>query len=75
MPALHERDARAYIERRYNTRVPAARPQPQPDKPSPGQPAKRDIYTLEAGGILIIGLLVLILTLVRYWHYISWGAR
>ena len=33
------------------------------------------IYKLEAAGILIIGAVVLILTLTRYWHHIAWGAR
>jgi hypothetical protein len=57
--------------RRYNTAVPAT--SPQPDHPSPGR--KHPIYTREAAGVLIIGLLVLILTLVRYWHSIAWSAR
>ncbi|MGA8309387.1 MAG: hypothetical protein WB755_05120 [Terriglobales bacterium] len=51
--------------------MPAANP--QPDHPSPGR--KNPIYTQEAAGVLIIGLLILILTLVRYWHYIAWSAR
>ena len=62
----HERGARAYIElRRYNTFVP----------PSSKPPAKHSIHRLEARGILIIGVLILLLTLTRYWHHIAWGAR
>jgi hypothetical protein len=42
-------------------------------------PAKRSgknfIYKLEAGGILIIGALILLLTVARYWHHIAWGTR
>jgi hypothetical protein len=29
----------------------------------------------EATGVLIVGLLILAITLVRYWHYIAWSAR
>ncbi len=51
--------------RRYNAFVPA------PSK----RPAKHSIYKLEAGGILIISALILLLTLARYWHHIAWSAR
>ena len=65
----------AYIDpmRRYNTHVSAVSPQPQ--QPSPKRPSKRHIHKLEAGGILIIGASILLLTLTRYWHHIAWGAR
>jgi len=43
--------------------------------PPSERPAKRHIYKLEAGGILVIGALILLLTLARYWHHIAWGAR
>jgi len=60
--------------------VPAASPQPPPDPISPGRsgerlPPKADIYSLEAGGILIIGTVMLIFIVIRYWHHIAWGAR
>jgi len=55
--------------------VPEANPQPQPDQPAQERPAKSYIYSLEAGGILIIGVVILILILVRYGHYIAWGVR
>ena len=48
---------------------------PQPDQRSPKRPPKSYIHKLEAGGILIIGALILLLTLTRYWHHIAWGAR
>jgi hypothetical protein len=72
----YERDA-AYIKtrRRYNTAVLPADLPPQPDQPSPERPAKLRIYRLEAAGILIIGAIILILTLTRYWHHIAWSAR
>ncbi|MGA9813925.1 MAG: hypothetical protein WBQ64_14160 [Terriglobales bacterium] len=53
--------------------MPAA--SPPPDQPSPERTSKSHIYKLEAAGILIIGALVLLLILARYWHYIAWGAR
>lgn len=64
--------ARAYIWR-YNVAVSASNP--PPDQPSPERPAKHRIYKLEAAGILIIGAVILILTLTRYWHNIAWSAR
>ena len=56
--------------RRYNAVVPA---KPQPDHPSSER--NSPIYAREAAGVLIIGLLLLILILVRYWHYIAWSGR
>jgi hypothetical protein len=59
--------------------MPASGPKRQPD-PSPENVSHEhhrtpQIYTLEATGLLMIAGLILILTLVRYWHHISWGAR
>jgi hypothetical protein len=34
-----------------------------------------EVYTLETTGLLVIAALILILTLVRYWHHIPWTAR
>jgi len=33
------------------------------------------IHRLEATGIVVIAILLLILTLIRYWRYIPWSAR
>jgi len=33
------------------------------------------IYTLETTGLLVIAVLILVLTLIRYWHNIPWSAR
>jgi hypothetical protein len=52
--------------------VHAASPQRQPES---HQPPKRHIYTQEATGIVVIAILILILTLARYWHHIAWSAR
>ena len=48
---------------------------PPPDQPSQRPASKSHIYKLEAAGILIIGAVVLMLILTRYWHHIAWGAR
>jgi hypothetical protein len=32
-------------------------------------------YAAEATGLLLIGILLLILTLARYWSYIHWSIR
>jgi hypothetical protein len=66
--------------RRYNVGVPASSPKRQPD-PSPAEHHSSEhhrtpqVYTLEATGLLVIAALILILTLVRYWHHIAWSAR
>lgn len=33
------------------------------------------VYSSEAIGLLVIALLLLALTLIRYWHYIRWSLR
>jgi hypothetical protein len=59
----------------YNGAVPAAGPKRQPE-PSPAEPHRTpQVYTLEATGLLVIALLILILTLARHWHHIPWSAR
>ena len=50
--------------------MPDARPEPEKERP-----AKDRIYKLEAAGILIMGAIILLIILVRYWHQIAWGAR
>ena len=71
----HERGRSRHIKPgRYNTAVPAAQPSRR-ISPSPEAEVQAHIYKLEAAGILIIGALILILTLARYWHHIAWGAR
>jgi hypothetical protein len=61
---------------RYNVPVPAVNPQRRSEpRPAEQAPPKSRILTLEATGVLIVAVLVLILTLVRYWHHIPWSAR
>lgn len=51
---------------RYNISVPS----------SPQQPGRKwKILRAETTGVFIIGLLILIITLVRYWRVIPWRAR
>jgi hypothetical protein len=33
------------------------------------------IYAAEATGLLLMAVLLLILTIIRYWRYIPWNAR
>jgi hypothetical protein len=66
--------------RRYNVAMPASSPKRQPDPQPSGHTSPEhhrtpQIYTLEATGLLVIAALILILTLVRYWHHIAWSAR
>jgi len=55
--------------RRYNIRVPS---DPQPDSP---KPHRRAVYASEAMGLLLIALVLLVLTLIRYWRVIHWSWR
>ena len=62
-------------KRGYNDPVPAAGAKRQPE-PAPAEHHRTpQVYTLEATGLLVIALLILALTLVRYWHVIPWSAR
>jgi hypothetical protein len=49
-----------------------AGPQRQND---PESKQRRSIYATETAGLLVIALLLLVLTLVRYWHDIHWSWR
>jgi hypothetical protein len=64
--------------KRYNVGMPASGPKRQPDPSEHSSPRHHhtpQIYTLEATGLLVIAALILVLTLVRYWHHIAWSAR
>jgi hypothetical protein len=55
--------------------MPAAGSKRQPD-PAPSEHHRTpQVYTLEVTGLLIIAAMVLIITLIRYWHNIPWSAR
>ncbi|MGB7603692.1 MAG: hypothetical protein WBM24_25565 [Candidatus Sulfotelmatobacter sp.] len=36
---------------------------------------RRAIYASETSGLLLIAFLVLIVTIIRYWHAIHWSMR
>lgn len=55
--------------------MPAAGAKPQPEPPDKRHHSVPEIYTLETTGLLVIAILILILTLIRYWHNIAWSAR
>jgi hypothetical protein len=54
--------------------VPASQPKRQLE-PVPPKRELPHIYTLEATGLIVIAILILIVTVVRYWHHIPWSAR
>ncbi|HMB83941.1 MAG TPA: hypothetical protein VKI40_07835 [Terriglobales bacterium] len=52
------------------------------DAPVPPKPAadnkhqhRHSIYAAEATGLLLMAVLLLVLTIIRYWRYIPWSAR
>jgi hypothetical protein len=59
----------APVPRRYNIRVPD--PTPQDDH----KHHRHAVYASETTGLLLIALLLMILTLLRYWHDIHWSLR
>ncbi|MFZ3343043.1 MAG: hypothetical protein WA609_18985 [Terriglobales bacterium] len=48
-----------------------------PSKPEAEDRHRRrhSIYAAEASGLIVIAVLLLILSIVRYWQYINWSAR
>jgi hypothetical protein len=56
---------------RYNTSVPA--PERQDD--SSEKHRRHAVYASETTGLLLIAFLLLVLTLIRYWHDIHWSLR
>jgi len=48
---------------------------PKPVPQSRPEPPRKPVYPREITGLLLIGLLVLILTIIRYWQNISWNLR
>jgi len=49
-----------------------ATPKPAPDNK---HQHRHSIYAAEATGLLVIAVLLLVLTIIRYWRYIPWSAR
>jgi hypothetical protein len=59
----------------YNIAMNAAAPKRQLGKRSSKHHSVPHIYTTETTGLLIIALLILIVTLARYWHFMRWSLR
>jgi len=59
---------------RYNASMSAVAPKRQPAKKAQRHPAPH-IYTTETTGLLVIALLILIIMLARYWHFVHWSLR
>lgn len=60
---------------RYNIVMSAGSPKPESERTPPERHPIPEVYTLETTGLLVIAAIILILTLIRYWHHIPWGAR
>jgi hypothetical protein len=50
-------------------------PVPPPQNDSAGKHRRHAIYATETSGLLLIAFLLLVLTLIRYWHAIHWSLR
>jgi hypothetical protein len=59
------------LPERYNIRVTA----PDPNEDRSQKHRRHSIYATETAGLLLIALLLLILTILRYWHDIHWSLR
>jgi len=55
--------------------MPAAAPKPEPERSESSRHPVPEVYTLETTGLLVIAAIILILTLIRYWHHIPWNWR
>jgi hypothetical protein len=55
--------------RRYNIRV------PDPTSQDDHKQRRHAVYTSETTGLLLIAVLLLVLTLLRYWRDIHWSLR
>jgi hypothetical protein len=58
------------ISRRYNIRVPDAKSADDSRKRH-----RHTVYATETTGLLLIALMLLVLTLIRYWHDLHWSLR
>ena len=55
--------------------MPAAAPKPEPERTPHERHPIPEVYTLETTGLLVIAAIILIITLIRYWHHIPWNWR
>ena len=67
---------RAVSRTAYNIFVVPAQRQDNPRQDDPPHKHQRHaIYAEETCGLLLIAFLLLVLTLIRYWHAIHWSVR
>ena len=59
--------------RRYNIRVSETTPQHEHEEEP--EPHRREVYASETIGLLVIAVLLLAFTVLRYWHRIHWSLR
>jgi hypothetical protein len=50
-------------------------PSPESQTDAPAKSRRHAVYASEAIGLLLIAVLLLVLTLVRYWRHIHWSLR
>jgi len=48
---------------------------PEQERDSSHPHRRHAVYASEAAGLLLIAFLLLVLTLIRYWHDIHWSLR
>jgi hypothetical protein len=48
---------------------------PDSNSPDASRQRRHAVYASETTGLLLIALMLLVLTLVRYWHNIHWSLR
>jgi hypothetical protein len=78
--SIERKDSRESVSQ---ARDPDRQPSRSDDRDSagPGDPktpptrSRSRIYAAETFGLLLISALLLLITLIRYWHHIQWSAR
>jgi hypothetical protein len=50
-------------------------PSPSPEDDTSHKHHRHSVYASETTGLLLIAFLLLVLTLIRYWHDIHWSIR
>ncbi|MGZ5141087.1 MAG: hypothetical protein ACXWCX_25080 [Burkholderiales bacterium] len=50
-------------------------PSPEPKNDSTHPHHRHAVYASEAAGLLLIAFLLLVLTVIRYWHDVHWSMR
>ncbi len=68
-PTSQGQESKPGIDRRYNMRVPETTPHDE------HKHRRHAVYASETTGLLLIAFMLLLLTLVRYWHDIHWSLR